>query len=71
MAYTKSTKDTSPVSCEFVKNGASWGYSYLAGEKGVVRKGDVEILVKNRVIINPKPVTEVATAKGATEKATA
>lgn len=71
MAYTKSKKDKSPVACTFVENGAAWGYAYTKGENGIVRAGDVEILVKNKIVINPKPVTEKATAKDAIEKATA
>ena len=71
MAYTKSTEKKAPVEAEFVENGAAWGYAYSKGEKGIIREGDVEILVKKKIVINPRPVTEKATAKGATEKAIA
>lgn len=69
--FVKSETDKSPVEAEFQDSGIPYGYAYTAGQTGIVRAGDVAELVRRRVIINPKPVTERATAKGVTEKATA
>ena len=69
--FVKSTEDKSPVECEFQDSGIPYGYAYTAGQIGIVRAGDVKELVQRRVIINPRPVTEKATATAAPEKATA
>lgn len=69
--FVKSEENKKPVSCTFSESGVHYGYSYNAGEQGVVREGDVEELVKRKVIINPRPFVDNAKAKGAIEKATA
>lgn len=69
--FVKSEDKKNPVAVQFVESGVPYGYAYSANEEGIIREGDVEELVKRKIVINPKPVKETATAKGATEKATA
>lgn len=68
--FVKSTTDLAPVEVEFQDAGIHYGYAYTAGQTGIIRAGDVKELVKRRVVINPRPVTERAIGKGQTSKAT-
>jgi hypothetical protein len=67
--FVKSETEKGPVQVDFIESGVAYGYAYTEGETGIVREGDVKELVQRKVVSNPRPVVEKATAKTTTQKA--